>query len=274
MGVIAHDNASVMEDVWTPQRIARFWDMVAQEPKLHHMYFSLHHAKSIINVARLFGMTGGKVMDYGCGSGYLSRELVNSGFQTTGIEYSLESANAANALMNGLPGWNGCFTNDTIPDLSCENGFDWVFSVEAYEHLRDEWINGYFLAIKKYLKPGGMLVITVPNNENLNDSLIICPCCEAKFHRWGHLRSVTLQSLARVVNRYGFEVELCHELNLELMHDLESSFLDILLSRFVFTKYVRKSMSVDNRLRIMAIERKMRDTVHRPHLVLIARKVS
>lgn len=273
MGEIAQDAAPVMEDVWTPQRIARFWDMVAQEPRLHHLYFSQHYAKSIISVARLFGMAGGKVMDYGCGPGYLSRELANSGFQTTGIEYSLESANAANALMNGLPCWNGCFTNDTLPDSSRENGFDWVFSVEAYEHLRDEWIKNYFLTINKYLKPGGTLVISAPNNENLDDSLIICPCCEAKFHRWGHLRSVAPDDLRRIVESHGFEVVLCNGIDLRQVSNLRVTIADRIIARCGLGGNTCRRVSTDMVPMTMAIKRIIKKSKTRPHLLLIARKL-
>lgn len=274
MGEMMQDTASVMEDIWTPQRIARFWDMVADESRLGHLYFSQYYAEYIINVARFYGMSGGSVLDYGCGPGFLSSKLLDKGFSVAGIEYSSGTVKKVNELLATRPGWNGCYAGNEVPESLSGGGFDWVFSVEAYEHLRDEWVDGYFRDLNKYVKPNGRILITAPNNENLDDNLIICPCCEEKFHRWGHLRSVTLQSLARVVNSYGFEVELCHELNLELMRDLEIPFLDILLSRLAFTKYVRKSMPIDDRLRIMAIERKMRGTVYRPHLVLIARKVS
>lgn len=273
MDELAQDAASVIEDIWTPQRIARFWDMVAQEPRLHHLYFSLRHAKSIINIARLFGMTGGNVMDYGCGPGYLSRELVNAGFQTTGIEYSLESANAANTLMHGLLCWNGCFTNDTIPDSSCENGFDWVFSVEAYEHLRDEWIEGYFFAINKYLKTGGMFVITVPNHENLNDNLIICPCCEAKFHRWGHLRSVAPDDLRCVVESYGFEVVLCNGIDLGLVRNSGVTIVDRIIARCGLGGYTCRRGPADMAPMIRAAKRIIKKSETKPHLILIARKL-
>lgn len=273
MGVITQDAASLMEDIWTPQRIAHFWDMVAREPRLNHLYFSRHYAKSIINVARLFGMTGGKVMDYGCGPGYLSRELVNSGFQTIGIEYSLESAKAANAMMQGLQCWDGCFTNDTIPSSSCGNGFDWVFSVEAYEHLRDEWINGYFLTIRKYLKSDGIVVMTAPNSENLNDNLIICPCCEAKFHRWGHLRSVASDDLRHMAESYGFEVILCNGIDLGLVSNLRVTIADRIIARCGLGGYTCRRGPVDMAPMIWAVKRIIKKSETRPHLILIARKL-
>lgn len=263
---------ATVDELWTPERISRFWDMVASEPRLQHLYFSRHYAAFVINVARLYGLSGGEVLDYGCGLGFLSARLVDAGMSVTGLEYSRESAGRANESLAGRAGWRGCFVRDDLVTQRGAGGFDWVFSVEAYEHLRPEWIEGYFREISSHLRPGGHLLMTAPNNENLDDNLIICPCCEAKFHRWGHLRCVTRESLAQVVRLYGFEVELCHELHLACMSDLEVSTIDRLMSRLVTTKYIRKNMPVISRERMRAIEKRMRGEESRPHIVLIARK--
>lgn len=263
---------TVADELWTPERISRFWDMVASEPRLQHLYFSRYYAEFIINVARLHGLSGGEVLDYGCGPGFLSARLVDAGLSVTGLEYSQASAGRANELLAGKGNWHGCFVSEDLASRRGVAGFDWVFSVEAYEHLRPEWVDGYFKEISDHLEPGGHLLITVPNNENLDDNLVICPCCEAKFHRWGHLRSVTRGDLAQVVKSHGFEVELCHELHLARMSDLDVSASDRLLSRLVTTKYIRKTMPVLTRERMRVIERRMRGEESRPHIVLIARK--
>ncbi len=261
-------------ELWTPERISRFWDLVAGEPRLHRLYFSCYYAEFIINLARLHGLSGGEVLDYGCGPGFLSTQLIDAGLSVTGLEYSHASAQRVNESLGGRAGWRGCFISEDLDNPRGTVGYDWVFSIEAYEHLRPEWIDGYFKRIFNHLRPGGHLLITVPNNENLDDSLIICPCCEMKFHRWGHLRSVTMESLMRAVEAHGFEVELCHELQLARMINLKISAIDWLLARLVTTKYIRKTMPVSTRERLRAIEKQMRGEESRPHIALIARKVS
>lgn len=267
-----HHLSSSPEEFWTPSRIAKFWDLVAQEPRLSRTYFSLTYAKPIIAIARLFGMTGGRVLDYGCGPGHLSRQLAISGYDTTGIEYSAASAESANARLECLECWNGCYTANTLPNSLSKEAFDWIFSVEAYEHLREEWILDYFLGIKKYLKRNGYLLITTPNEENLDDNLVICPCCEAKFHRWGHLRSVSSNSLRLVAEQFGFEVVVCHPINLENFHDIQVTMMDRVLAALRLCGRTVRRAPADTAPLLMALLRKIKQSKTKPHLILLARK--
>jgi 2-polyprenyl-3-methyl-5-hydroxy-6-metoxy-1,4-benzoquinol methylase len=266
-------NETTCGEVWTPERIARFWDVVANEPRLEQLYFSQHHAKSIVSIARLFGAPPGKVMDYGCGPGYLAHELVASGFHTVGIEHSEGSARLANARLDGLGHWQGCFTSDTIPQSLCKGGFDMVFSIEAYEHLLDEWVPAYFTGINEYLKPGGIAFVTTPNSENLDDNLVICPCCESKFHRWGHLRSVTTDSLRQVAESFGFEVLLCHGIDLAHARNLHVSVVDRITARLRLGGRTVRRVPSDMAPMVMALIRYIRKCETKPHLILIARKI-
>lgn len=237
------------------------------------MYFSLTHARSIIDIARLFGMKGGRVLDYGCGPGYLSRQLAISRFNTTGIEHSAASAESANLRLEGLECWNGCYTTGTLPESLARDAFEWVFSVEAYEHLREEWIPEYFLGIRKYLKKNGYLLITTPNEENLDDNLVVCPCCESKFHRWGHLRSVSSSSLRQLAESFGFEVLLCHGIDLAHAQNLRVSMADRVVSKLRLGGRTVRKIPSDMASIVMALIRNIRKCEKKPHLILIARKI-
>lgn len=261
------------EDFWTPARIARFWDLVAQEPRLGHTYFSLAHASHIIAISRLFGMANGsRVLDYGCGPGYLSQQLAIAGFSTTGFEHSAASAESANMRLKGLENWDGCFTAETMPENFNTNAFDWVFSVEAYEHLRDEWIPQYFQGIRQYLKNNGYLFITTPNNENLDDNLIVCPCCESKFHRWGHLRSVSANDLRQVAEHFGFEVIACHPINLEHMSNMHVTMVDRVRAALKLCGRTVRAAPADTAPMLLALLKTIKASKNKPHLILIARK--
>jgi len=264
--------SSTEEEFWTPSRIAKFWDLVALEPRLSRMYFSLTYAKPIIAIARLFGMTDGKVMDYGCGPGYLSRQLAISGFDTTGMEHSEASARSADSLLAGLDCWHGCHTPSTLPESLANEAFDWVFSVEAYEHLREEWIPDYFKRIRNILKKGGRLLITTPNEEVLDASLVICPCCESKFHRWGHLRSVTHGDLRQAAEHYGFETIVCHPVNLEEIQGVRVTPIDRTLTALGLCGRTVRKAPADTAPMVMALLRQIRQSEMKPHLLLIARK--
>jgi len=203
--------------VWSVERIARFWDLVAGEPRLEHMYFAKQQGDCVVSFAQLVGLTGGQVLDYGCGAGFLAEELLRRGYETHAVEFSSASAARVNVRLAGKPRWHGCAIAEGVPTALPDAGFDFIFSVENYEHLRDEWVPGYFRELRRLLKPSGTLLLTTPNEEYLDDSLIICPCCETKFHRWGHLRARTAEQLADEVVEYGFSVEFCRPVNLRAL---------------------------------------------------------
>jgi len=54
------------------------------------------------------------------------------------------------------------------------------------------------------LRPNGKLVLTTPNEENLDASKIICPNCSAVFHRMQHVRNWSADALAERLAANGF----------------------------------------------------------------------
>jgi len=71
------------------------------------------------------------------------------------------------------------------PDAS----FDAVVLSEVLEHLDDETIRLTLPEIARVLRPGGVLLGTVPADENLDEQRVVCPDCGRRFHRWGHEQS-------------------------------------------------------------------------------------
>ena len=64
--------------------------------------------------------------------------------------------------------------------------FDALVLSEVIEHIP---INKLKKAIEesfRVLKKGGLVFVTVPFNEILEENTVICPNCGDKFHRWGH----------------------------------------------------------------------------------------
>jgi SAM-dependent methyltransferase len=200
--------------VWTRTSIGRFWDLVAREPRLQKLYFSQYYAVHIIELARIAGLERGPVLDYGCGPGYLAKALVESGYDTTALEFSEASAERVNRLISPATNWHGCITSQAVPTPLPDAAFSWIFSIETYEHLLDEWIDGYFREMLRLLRPGGQLLLTTPYMEDLDDCLIVCPACETRFHRWGHLRSVRSSELMSRARNAGYDVVFCRAIDL------------------------------------------------------------
>jgi SAM-dependent methyltransferase len=77
--------------------------------------------------------------------------------------------------------------------------FDAVICSEVFEHLADEALHAGLSEIIRVLKRGGLLVGTVPADERLAESEVVCPCCGAVFHRWGHVQSFSRARLQELL---------------------------------------------------------------------------
>ena len=84
-----------------------------------------------------------------------------------------------------------------------KQSFDTVISSEVFEHLDNGVLSKGLDEIRRILKPGGVLIGTVPANEVLAESEVLCPCCGAVFHRWGHVQSFSATRLRDVLSRVG-----------------------------------------------------------------------
>lgn len=84
--------------------------------------------------------------------------------------------------------------------------FDAVVMSEVIEHLETDVIVQTLAEVKRVLKPGGLFLGTVPFNENLQESIVVCPKCGEIFHRWGHVQSFTAKRLGDVLAGGGFTV--------------------------------------------------------------------
>jgi len=69
------------------------------------------------------------------------------------------------------------------------------------EHLDDDELRAGLAEMRRVLRPGGHLVGTVPARERLDTNTVVCPHCESKFHRWGHQRSFTPESLGACLDQ-------------------------------------------------------------------------
>lgn len=61
----------------------------------------------------------------------------------------------------------------------------------------------------RLIAPGGFIAITTPNNEDLNESTLLCPDCGCVFHRWQHVRSWTPKSLLSAMENNAFNTLHC-----------------------------------------------------------------
>jgi 2-polyprenyl-3-methyl-5-hydroxy-6-metoxy-1,4-benzoquinol methylase len=102
----------------------------------------------------------GRMLDFGCGGGFQLKVACEEGWQGQGLEPLAAHAVYARARF-GLPVVNDVLHEETFPPES----FDAITAYQVFEHLPDP-VQVMRMLIKA-LKPGGALLIEVPNIDNL-----------------------------------------------------------------------------------------------------------
>lgn len=106
--------------------------------------------------------SGDKVLDLGCGVGVFTK-MVRDSFENRKVYGADISDLAMEDNRREHPGITYVVNEIGRERLPYENYFDVVFSGETLEHLDDpkDLLRDAF----HYLKPGGLLIITTPNND-------------------------------------------------------------------------------------------------------------
>jgi SAM-dependent methyltransferase len=200
---------------WTPQSIARFFGWMGTNPHKQDGYFSLQVGEALVRFLDLAGVLKGRVIDYGCGPGYLLNLLSEKKVQLFGADFSAEAVDIVNQRLSGRPGWNGVKLIRSMPSPELADGaFDLATCIETIEHLPVEPLEATLAQLRRIVKPGGYLFLTTPGGENLDKGMAYCPFCEAEFHAWQHVRTFTPGSLRRILVDRGWEVSFCESLTL------------------------------------------------------------
>jgi SAM-dependent methyltransferase len=102
-----------------------------------------------------------------------------------------------------------------LADDSDRAQFDVILMAEVIEHILDEDLDAVLQRLSGLTKPGGTLVVTTPNNEDLALGMCYDPLGNTLFHRWQHVRSFTAGSLAALFERFGFAELVTHQIGLD-----------------------------------------------------------
>jgi SAM-dependent methyltransferase len=105
-----------------------------------------------------------KILDIGCGNGRFLGYLINQGFDGYGIELPGKAAERARQI----PGLNLKIGRLTQQDYT-ENFFDSICMWHVFEHLTEPKETLHI--IQKILKPGGYLMMSLPNIDSLQSRL-------------------------------------------------------------------------------------------------------
>jgi SAM-dependent methyltransferase len=190
---------------WTEEKSRRLWDYYARTLQPAD-YFSRHSGGHILRAVRPWAdLRNGSILDFGCGPGYLLEHLVRrSSGKVFGLDFSAGSIARTDGRLNGEPRYGGAWFTRDLPSPVESSSMDTVISIEVIEHLTDDMLQGMFREIRRILKDDGRLVITTPNEEDLETSKLFCPNCESRYHRWQHIRSWSADSLKALLTDNGF----------------------------------------------------------------------
>lgn len=186
---------------WTPSLISRFWDGIARTPALDGLSFARLAGPTLVEFVGPWLSKDEQCLDFGGGSGHLVRALVDAGYPTASFEPSRARARIVDRLLQGEALFLG-----TVDQLD-RRQFDSIVCTEVIEHVRPYDTEAFVQALVRRMKPGGRLLLTTPNSENLKANEAYCPVCDSTFHRWQHQRNWTLQGLREFLARYGLETE-------------------------------------------------------------------
>ena len=196
--------------VWTPQKAEQFWNYFSSDPKFSEQYFSNHSGALLLEYLSTLVKFEGRVLDYGCGLGYLVGHLLNRGTACEALDFSERSIKLVLQKFERHPLFRGATVANTVPTPLPDKSIDVLVSVEMVEHLFDEHLAPTFKEFHRLVRPGGTLIVTTPHDEDLAASRVLCPDCGACFHQYQHLRSWTADSLRQALESNGFETVTCH----------------------------------------------------------------
>lgn len=213
---------------WSSSQVADFWDYISSSEVRKEDYFTKYYGEYIVNFLHYLAPLNGKILDYGCGIGFMSEELLKKEISCQGCDFSESSVNCVNEKFTNNPLWHGAklINSSTLPYE--DNSIDLIICIETIEHILDEFLEPTLQEFYRVLKPNtGKLFVTTPNNEDLEKSMIFCPNCHSLFHNYQHVRSLNISSLSELLESHRLQTDLCNATNFALFKPRrQTAFLD------------------------------------------------
>ncbi len=136
--------------------------------------------------------TRARILDLGCGSGFLLQFLIQQGYTSVvGIDTSSEQVDFARS--RGLPVTRA----DASSYLESNKGFDCVLSIDMIEHLSPAEIVEFLKSVYGALAPRGCIIIRTPNASSFCGTV-------TRYADFTHECTFTEKSLHQVLHACGF----------------------------------------------------------------------
>jgi 2-polyprenyl-3-methyl-5-hydroxy-6-metoxy-1,4-benzoquinol methylase len=174
------------------QRYWETWNASMRDPR-HLNEWTIRRAEVILEFLRSLNLDRPKILDFGCGTGWLTAMLGKFG-PITGVDLAESAIATARAHCP-----NGTFFAGDIFKMSLPTDhFDVVVSQEVLAHVPDQL--AYINRAADVLRPGGYLIITTPNKFVIDRGDIFPPQPPEHIEKW-----LTIGQLKRLL-RSRFQV--------------------------------------------------------------------
>jgi len=195
---------------WTRERSSRLWDYLSSNRSYESTYFSWRSGNSLLRFLRRRNLLrAGKTLDFGCGPGFFLEMLLRRGIGCQGVDFSESSVRRARDRVGQHPLSGPVVLAQGLPLPLESDTFDTAFLLETVEHLLPEDLEATVAEVRRLIRPGKHLVVTTPNEEDLDAAKILCPECGCIFHRTQHVRSWSAASLSKYMEDRGFARVMC-----------------------------------------------------------------
>lgn len=236
---------------WTAEKIKKFWDYESQFPD---NYFTNQVGEKVVVALQEYINNKNKILDYGCGMGFLEAPLLKHGYSVAAMDFSRTSVEKVRVQYANEEKFIGAYYFEDLMKTGMK--FDAIMVLEVLEHLNDFYLDLTMSNLKSLLESKtGIVVFTTPNDEILSKSNIYCPFCDSVFHRWQHVRSWNQKTLKSFLLSHGFDTIAIYDTN----------FSQVVIVKKTWQQYVKNIYHF--------LYKKEPKLYKKPHLVCIARRL-
>jgi 2-polyprenyl-3-methyl-5-hydroxy-6-metoxy-1,4-benzoquinol methylase len=182
-------------DILTAAYETGFYEAAA--PRGGRLVSAFHSFNGTLRMRELRDLPNGRLLDLGCGKGHFLSAARSAGWDAVGIDHSRAAAEAAKRLYD-----IDIIVGD-IADTALRGPFDVVTMWHVLEHVPEP--AAILERIRPILRPGGRLVVSVPNLESIQARAF----GRHWFHldRQHHVSHFTPTALQALLERCGYGVE-------------------------------------------------------------------
>ncbi|MCK4403264.1 MAG: class I SAM-dependent methyltransferase [Dehalococcoidia bacterium] len=175
------------DSTFTDEYYEQAWSQIASS-------ISSQEEERIEQTLSLIPGDSSSILDVGCGDGRITNRLNSLYSKVVGLESSREALR--HVKVEKILG-----SVDSLPFPN--KSFDLILCCEVLEHLPFRVYPGAIEEIQRVAAK--YIIVTVPNNEDLGRSSVVCPHCSCVFNVSRHVRSFNQERLKGLFSQFGLQ---------------------------------------------------------------------